>query len=182
MGQKVGRREFLKRLGLGAGGLLLASPLLSKVLASDAQAGDLVNYAVSKALENGAVYADAFVGKCEIAGKTASFGSTSLLERELLGMRICTPEKGWRNVVIGSLDKESVLKGIRCSFDAENQAAPQPDHWITAEFDHDHIRAEKSSHPELQAELGGKWMRYAERSGLPRSTDQFLFCDLLLTQ
>lgn len=181
MGSKINRREFLKRMGLGMGGLLVASPLLASTWSSDWQAESAVQFAVETALKKGALYADASIGRCEIQGNSAHFAPTALKEQELLGMRICTPE-GWRNVVFSKFQRADLLKAIPESMAASPQGVASDEYWITAHFDQEQVKAQHNSDPHIAGQLANKWMRYANRIALPNSSKDLLFCDILLIQ
>lgn len=175
------RRNFLKMSGLGATGLFLQTSLAAAPLTRQWKAEELVHKALDLALKQGALYADARIGTCEILGHSSEFKAVSLFNAELLGMRICTPQ-GWRHLVLRELDSITLETHIQHAHNALPTVPRTGAWWVSAEFCSEKVLARKSSHPDTETQLNASWMRYVDRPKLPINTDHLLFCDLLLEQ
>ena len=182
--EKMERREFIKRLGLGTGALFLASPLLSSALRPGWASADAVRFAVEQAMQAGAVYADACIGPCRLTGGKGPYASpngppTPLLQDRALGMRICT-ESGWRQVLLADPSRSEIARQVPLALRASPDKRKPREYWTSAEYAAHELLASHSSDPAIAAQIGHKWLRYADRQPLPPSTAQAFFCDILL--
>ena len=177
----MNRRDFLKISGLGASGLFLTTALSGTPITRRWKAEETIDRVVNWALQNGAIYVDARIGKCEIQGHGGKFEPVSLMDSELLGVRICTRE-GWRFMVLRDYEMGVVESQLTQAFKAKTPKRRQGDWWVSADFCRDELLASKSSQPEMLPDLNQAWMRYAELNPLPKGSQNLLFCDILIEQ
>ncbi|MCB9234625.1 MAG: hypothetical protein H6581_23415 [Bacteroidia bacterium] len=177
----MNRREFFKLAGLGTGGLFFTSSLLASALNEHWQAGAAVDLAIQLALENGASYADARIGPCTIQGHKGDFAPVSLLNCDLLGMRIGGPHD-WRYLLIRDLSETGIRENMKLAFTNQIEDSTTVP-YISAQFDSEKMLASKTSDPEILEVLKMVSIRFAMRPQLPiKQGRDLLFCDILLEQ
>ncbi|HEX2899532.1 MAG TPA: hypothetical protein VHS96_07410 [Bacteroidia bacterium] len=177
----MNRRDFFRLTGLGAGSLLLAPALLGSAWTETWQAQDAVKFAVAHALAQGATYADACIGPCQLIGQHADFAPVGLLETDLLGMRICTAQ-GWRKLVMREFDQAAIQRNLIPALDSHPALQADREHWIAAHFCKEKVIARHDSDSTLGADLNMAMLRYGQRLSLPQNGPHTLFCDILLHQ
>ena len=177
----MNRRDFLKLAGLGTGTLFLTPTLVAASWTDAWQAEDAVNFAVAHALSEGAMYADACIGPCVLSGHGIDFAAQGLLETNLLGMRLCTPD-GWRKCVIRQFDKTAIEENIARAFAQAAHPKQKRNHWLTAQFCKETVLAQRSSDTTTESHLNMAMLRYGQQIPLPENGPDILFCDILLHQ
>ena len=177
----MNRRDFFKLTGLGAGAAFLVPTLLASAWTEQWKAEDAVKFAVAHAQACGATYADATVGPCEVFGHSEDFAATSLLESDLLGMRICTPF-GWRKLVFPRFSQDEIRAQMQLVFDEKRPLQMERNHWLAANFSKETVVAHDSSDASVEAGLNAAMLRYGQRLDLPVNGPNSLFCDILLHQ
>ncbi len=177
----MNRRDFFKLTGLGAGALFIAPTVLAAAWTDVWQAEDAVKFAVAHALAQGATYADARIGPCVLTGHETDFAPLGLLDTDLLGMRICTPQ-GWRKLVIRDFDRAAIQDNLAHAFQPAQEAAAPRTHWLTAQFCKHTVLAQRSSDDAIDAQINMAMLRYGQQLAMPAHGPHILFCDILLHQ
>jgi hypothetical protein len=177
----MNRRDFFKLTGLGSATIFLAPAVLGSAWTAQWNAQDAVKFAVAQALAQGATYADACIGPCEVVGHQEDFSPSGLFESDLLGMRICTAQ-GWRKVVLREFDRESIQQSLSSALsNAVPKQAPR-EYWLAAKFCKETAVAHVSSDSTLEFGLNTAMLRYGQPLDLPLNGPNTLFCDILLHQ
>lgn len=166
------RREFFKWAGLATGGLLAVPGLIAATNPTPEQE-DALDFALRYALENGALYADARIGPCELKGH-----EHPIFQTDLAGFRICTAD-GWRNAILRDLKRPALEKALDHMLTAKTSVAQTSD-WHSAVFDAEKVLLKRSSDPAIEKELQLAPSRFAERGPLPQSDSRILFLEILL--
>lgn len=166
------RREFFKWSSLAAGGLLAVPRLMAAHRPTPAQE-DALDFAVRYAMENGALYADARIGPCELQGH-----AHPIFQTDLAGFRICTAD-GWRNAILRDLNRAELKKALDTMLSAKSGGGQTPE-WRSAIFDAEKILIRRSSDPDIEKELNAGSSRFAERSPIPVGNSRILFLEILL--
>lgn len=174
----MNRRDFFKLAGLGAGTLLLAPALMGAAWTEQWQAEDAVKFAVAHALAQGATYADARVGQGMLIGHHAASAPLDLLESDLLGMRVCTPD-GWRMMVLRKADKATLAATLTAAIQAPAQSPAQRDYWMVAHFCQEKVLAQHASDSTVARDISMAQLRYGQRLALPKHTSDVHFCDFI---
>lgn len=174
----MNRREFFKMTGLGMGSAFLLPGILSAAWTDQWNAEEAVAFAVAHARANGATYADACIGPCEVHGHKEGFAPVGLLDTDLLGMRICTPQ-GWRMVLLRDFSKAAIQRDLTPALEPAPEMQNAREHWLVAHFPNEKILAKHSSDTSLSHGLHGAQLRYGRPLDLPSNLPDTLFCDII---
>ncbi len=177
----MNRRDFFKLAGLGASALFLTPTVVTAAWTDAWRAEDAVKFAVAQAQTLGATYADARIGPCELTGHGDDFAPIGLLDTDLLGIRVCTPQ-GWRKLVIRKFDQASIKENLALAFGPASDAHTERKNWLTAQFCKEKVLAHRSSDPTTDTQLNMAMLRYGLPLPSPENGPQILFCDILLHQ
>jgi hypothetical protein len=180
--QVMNRREFFKITGLGAGSLFLASAVLAAPWTEEWEAEEAVKFAVELAREHGAEYVDARIGPCDVIGNRGPEASVHLLQSDLLGVRVYSPQ-GWRVFVMRDWSMEAIRENLPLALKPATQTLePHPQAWVTAQFCKEKVLAHHTTDSTTDSQLNMAWLRFAQRPSLPPDSPHFRFCDILLHQ
>lgn len=160
------------------GSAFLLPGILSAAWTDQWNAEEAVAFAVAHARANGASYADACIGPCEVHGHQDGFAPTGLLNTDLLGMRICTPE-GWRMVLLRDFTKAAIQRDLSPALQATTAMQPNREHWVVAHFPSEKVLAKHSSDSSLHQGLQSSQLRYGRPLDLPLNLPGTLFCDII---
>ena len=182
----MNRKEFLSHAGLGAAGIFLAPAMIASAWRAESEATEAIDFAMKFVLKNGATYADARVGSCEVMAFGTEFANVEPVRSQVLGMRFCT-EKGWQHVVLRDLSHEGIETNLGRALKGTGRAkgksqSEKGEIRIVAHFSPEKTTVRRSSDPETESALNTAWMRYAAPPALPENSADLLFCDLLLEQ
>lgn len=180
----MNRKEFLRNAGLGMAGLLFA-PRLAQAMGANkgsllvGNQQDWARFVVDFALENGAVYADARLGHCEITGTAKGFAPIALLDEPLLGARIRS-ESGWRHILMRDISEMGIRNAVEAAVQPFHDTSFRGPYWVSAHFDEAQLGAFHTSDTAIFDQVNHALLRYGQPIALPPSYSDIQFCDIIL--
>lgn len=158
------------------GSAFLLPSILSAAWTDHWNAEEAVAFAVAHSRAHGASYADACIGPCEVHGHRENAAPLGLLDSDMLGMRILTPQ-GWRMVLLRDFSKAAIVRDLQPALDPAVPMQPRRDHWLVAHFASERLLARHTSDSTLN--LHGAQVRYGRPLSLPMNLPDTLFCDII---